>query len=112
MKPLMLLFFLIVLMSHLFFHLQYYQADHDIQNAIRRHCCQHLPVNQLRNALQRHPECIVDFPQQEEQHRKQTDHGPVALPAKFGVYLIRIVAVPAGREWDCDHRQVDELHDL
>ena len=89
-----------------------HQADHDIQDAVCRHCRQHLPINQLRNALQRHPECIVDFPQQEEQHRKQTDHGPVALPAKFGVYLIRIVAVPAGREWDCDHRQVDELHDL
>ena len=89
-----------------------HQADHDIQNAVCRHCRQHLPINQLRNSLQRHPECIVDFSQQEEQHRKQTDHGPVASPAKLCIDLIRIIQLPTKCKRNCDHYQIDDFYDL
>ena len=89
-----------------------HQADHDVQDAVRGHRCQDLTIDQFRDALHGHPESIVDLAQQEEQHRKQADHGPVALPPKFCIYLIRIISIPAGCKRDRDHHQIDELHDL
>ena len=89
-----------------------HQADHDIQDAVCRHCRQHLPINQLRNTLQRHPERIVDFSQQEEQHRKQTDHGPVALPTKLCIDLIRIIQLPTKCKRNRDHNQINHFHEL
>ena len=89
-----------------------HQADYDIQNAIGCYGCQYLSVNQLWNALQRHPERIVDFSQQEEQHRKQTDHGPVALPTKLCIDLIRIIQLPTKCKRNCDHYQIDDFYDF